>query len=126
MLGKIHHAAIIVSNYEKSKEFYTKVLELEIINEIYRAERQSYKLDLAIGNAQIELFSFPEPPERPDKPEAIGLRHLCFEVSDIERTVNWLMDKGVEVEPIRVDPITDKRFTFFRDPDELPLELYEK
>ncbi|GEQ32810.1 VOC family protein [Marinilactibacillus psychrotolerans] len=126
MLGKIHHAAIIVSNYEKSKEFYTKVLELEIINEIYRAERQSYKLDLAIGNAQIELFSFPEPPERPDKPEARGLRHLCFEVSDIESTVNWLMDKGVEVEPIRVDPITDKRFTFFRDPDELPLELYEK
>ncbi|WP_225743407.1 VOC family protein [Marinilactibacillus sp. Marseille-P9653] len=126
MLERIHHTAIIASNYEESKKFYTEVLELEIIHELYREERDSYKLDLAIGDAQIELFSFPTPPKRPSTPEAQGLRHLCFEVNDIENAVRWLEHKGVEVEPIRVDPVTDKRFTFFKDPDQLPLELYEK
>ncbi|MFC6464286.1 VOC family protein [Marinilactibacillus sp. GCM10026970] len=126
MLERIHHTAIIASNYEESKKFYTEILELEIINEVYREERHSYKLDLTIGDAQIELFSFPDPPKRPSTPEAQGLRHLCFEVKDIEKAVNWLENKGVEVEPIRVDPITNKRFTFFKDPDHLPLELYER
>lgn len=126
MLERIHHTAIIASNYEESKKFYTEVLELEIIHELYREERDSYKLDLAIGDAQIELFSFPNPPKRPSTPEAQGLRHLCFEVKDIEKAVNWLENKGVEVEPIRVDPVTNKRFTFFKDPDQLPLELYER
>ncbi|MEC6748494.1 VOC family protein [Marinilactibacillus sp. XAAS-LB27] len=126
MLERIHHTAIIASNYEESKKFYTEVLELEIIHELYREERDSYKLDLAIGDAQIELFSFPDPPKRPSTPEAQGLRHLCFEVEDIEKAVNWLENKGVEVEPIRVDPVTNKRFTFFKDPDQLPLELYER
>lgn len=126
MLERIHHTAIIASNYEESKKFYTEVLELEIIHELYREERDSYKLDLAIGDAQIELFSFPDPPKRPSTPEAQGLRHLCFEVEDIEKAVNWLEIKGVEVEPIRVDPVTNKRFTFFKDPDQLPLELYER
>ncbi|API88860.1 hypothetical protein BKP56_05985 [Marinilactibacillus sp. 15R] len=126
MLKRIHHTAIIASDYEKSKEFYTEILELKVINETYREERKSYKLDLAIGSAQIELFSFPDPPKRPSMPEARGLRHLCFEVNDIEKAVSWLGKKGVEVEPIRVDPITDKRFTFFKDPDDLPLELYER
>lgn len=126
MLERIHHTAIIASNYEESKKFYTEVLELEIIHELYREERDSYKLDLAIGDAQIELFSFPNPPKRPSTPEAQGLRHLCFEVEDIEKTVNWLENKGVEVEPIRVDPVTNKQFTFFKDPDQLPLELYER
>lgn len=126
MLERIHHTAIIASEYEKSKKFYTEILELKVINETYRAERKSYKLDLAIGDAQIELFSFPHPPERPSTPEARGLRHLCFEVNDVERSVKWLESKGVEVEPIRIDPITQKRFTFFKDPDDLPLELYEK
>ena len=126
MLERIHHTAIIASNYEESKKFYTEVLELEIIHELYREERDSYKLDLAIGDAQIELFSFPDPPKRPSTPEAQGLRHLCFEVEDIEKAVNWLEIKGVEIEPIRVDPVTNKRFTFFKDPDQLPLELYER
>lgn len=126
MLERIHHTAIIAFDYEKSKKFYTEILELKIINETYRAERESYKLDLAIGDAQIELFSFPNPPERPSTPEARGLRHLCFEVTDVERSVKWLENKGIEVEPIRIDPITQKRFTFFKDPDDLPLELYEK
>lgn len=126
MLERIHHTAIIASDYKKSKKFYTEILELKVINETYRAERESYKLDLAVGDAQIELFSFPNPPERPSTPEARGLRHLCFEVSDVNRSVKWLENKGIEVEPVRIDPITQKRFTFFKDPDDLPLELYEK
>ncbi|WP_208560940.1 VOC family protein [Marinilactibacillus kalidii] len=126
MLERIHHTAIIASNYEESKKFYTETLELPIVNELYREERDSYKLDLAIGDAQIELFSFPDPPERPSTPEAQGLRHLCFEINDIDHVVKWLENKSVIVEPIRIDPVTGKRFTFFKDPDGLPLELYEK
>lgn len=124
-LNKIHHAAIIASDYQKSKEFYTNLLGLEIIRENYRTERDSYKLDLKIGTSEIELFSFLNPPARPSNPEASGLRHLCFEVDNIKETVEELELKGIAVEPIRVDEYTGKQFTFFKDPDNLPLELYE-
>tara|TARA_B100001059_G_scaffold226518_1_gene254975 strand:- start:651 stop:1034 length:384 start_codon:yes stop_codon:yes gene_type:complete len=126
MLKGIHHAAIICSNYELSKRFYTEVLQLEVIAENYREARQSYKLDLALPNgAQIELFSFPDAPERPSFPEAQGLRHLAFCVKDIQQVKSYLEGHGIDVEPIRVDEFTGKPFTFFVDPDGLPLELYE-
>lgn len=126
-LNKIHHIAIICSDYKKSKEFYTEVLGLTPKNEVYRKERESYKLDLEVnGHYQIELFSFPTPPKRPSFPEATGLRHLAFEVNNIEDAVDELKEKGINVEQIRVDEITTKKFTFFSDPDGLPIELYEK
>ena len=122
----IHHVAIICSDYDRSKKFYVEVLGFPIIQETFRAERNSYKLDLRVAeNAQVELFSFPNPPERPSKPEACGLRHIAFKVDDVEETVFYLKSKGVEVENIRVDEITNKKFTFFKDPDNLPLEIYE-
>jgi glyoxylase I family protein len=125
-LQRIHHIAIICSNYKVSKHFYVNILGLTIVNEVYRAERESYKLDLAVNDEyQIELFSFPDSPKRPSFPEAVGLRHLAFQVDNVERAVEELQQKGVEVEPIRIDPITEKKFTFFQDPDGLPLELYE-
>ena len=124
-LEKIHHVAIIASDYEKSKHFYTEILELPIIRENYRADRDSYKLDLQVGTSEIELFSFPHPPERPNTPEAVGLRHLCFYTEDVEAVVRKLEAKGVECEPIRMDDYTNKKFTFFKDPDGLPLELHE-
>ncbi|PFG04644.1 VOC family protein [Bacillus sp. es.034] len=123
---KIHHIAIICSDYTKSKDFYVNKLGLDIKQEIYREERDSYKLDLALnGEYIIELFSFPEAPARPSYPEARGLRHLAFEVEDIEGAVEALNQKGIKAEEIRIDPYTDKKFTFFEDPDGLPLELYE-
>ncbi|MFJ7755114.1 SMU1112c/YaeR family gloxylase I-like metalloprotein [Peribacillus muralis] len=126
-VNKIHHVAIICSDYEKSKKFYVNTLGCEIINETYRAERKSYKLDLLVGGAyQLELFSFPENPLRQSYPEARGLRHLAFEVDDIDQAIEELSNDNIFVEPIRVDEITGKRFTFFCDPDDLPLELYEK
>ncbi|MCW4445874.1 VOC family protein [Vibrio splendidus] len=126
MLKGIHHAAIICSDYEVSKRFYTEVLKLEVIAENYREARQSYKLDLALPNgAQIELFSFPDAPERPSFPEARGLRHLAFCVDDVQHAKSYLEEQGIEVEPIRVDEFTGKSFTFFADPDGLPLELYQ-
>lgn len=124
-LQKIHHVAIIASDYEKSKEFYVDILGLKVIREVYREERESYKLDLQIGDSQIELFSFKNPPKRPSYPEACGLRHLAFEVLDIEKEVEELKRNGIEVEPIRIDEFTKRKFTFFSDPDELPIELYE-
>ena len=125
-LSRLHHIAIICSDYEKSKHFYTAVLGLEVIQEVYRKERQSYKLDLALnGQYIIELFSFPEPPHRPSRPEARGLRHLAFAVADLEAAVEELKRQGILPEPIRVDEHTGRRFTFFADPDDLPLELYE-
>ncbi len=125
-LNRIHHLAIIVSDYEKSKDFYTKILGLKPVREVYRNERGSYKLDLEVnGEYQIELFSFPNPPERPSYPEAAGLRHLAFEVDDIESAANAIAQQGIKVEPIRIDPFTDKKFTFFADPDGLPIELYQ-
>ncbi len=125
LLKAIHHVAIICADYERSKQFYTETLGLTIVQETYRAERQSYKLDLAVnGHYQIELFSFPNPPARPSKPEALGLRHLAFAVTDIDAAIADLNSKGVETEPVRIDELTGKRFTFFADPDGLPLELY--
>ena len=125
-LNKIHHIAVICSDYEKSKNFYVRVLGLTPVNEVYREERDSYKLDLEVnGQYQIELFSFPSPPERPSYPEAAGLRHLAFEVDDIEEAVQHMTDHQVNVEDVRVDPVTNKKFTFFADPDGLPIELYE-
>ena len=121
----IHHVAIIASDYEVSKRFYTELLGLEIVRENYRAERDSYKLDLKIGDSEIELFSFPNPPKRSSGPEATGLRHLCFYVENIEEAVAELNQKGIETEAIRVDEFTGGKFTFFRDPDGLPLELHE-
>ncbi|MGV6944642.1 SMU1112c/YaeR family gloxylase I-like metalloprotein [Sphingobacterium kyonggiense] len=125
-LQKIQHIAIICSDYAVSKQFYTEILGLEIIREVYRSERNSYKLDLALdGNYIIELFSFPEPAERPSYPEATGLRHLAFQVEDLEEEIEKLLSHKISVEEIRIDPHTGKRFTFFQDPDGLPLELYE-
>lgn len=126
MIIGFHHIAIIVSNYEKSKIFYTEILGAKIINETYRKERDSYKLDLKFSDgSQIELFSFPNPPERLTFPESCGLRHLAFKVNNITNTVNYLQSKGVLCEPIRIDQTTGKKFTFFKDPDNLPLECYE-
>jgi glyoxylase I family protein len=126
-LNAVHHVAIICSNYELSKQFYVEKLGLMVLNEVYRAERQSYKLDLAVnGLYQIELFSFPNPPQRPSRPEAVGLRHLAFAVMNLDEAVAYLTTVDIETEPIRVDEITGRRFTFFADPDGLPLELYEQ
>ncbi len=125
-LNRIHHIAIICSDYAVSKSFYTNVLKLQIIREVYRAERDSYKLDLSVnGIYQIELFSFPKPPARPTRPEALGLRHLAFEVDDLHASVEHLLKQGLITEEIRVDEYTGKRFVFFSDPDGLPIELYE-
>ncbi|MBN8821385.1 MULTISPECIES: VOC family protein [unclassified Spirosoma] len=125
-LSAVHHIAIICSDYERSKQFYTEILGFTILGEYYRAERQSYKLDLALnGSYLIELFSFPEPPKRPSRPEAAGLRHLAFAVADLDDAIQHLNEQGVATEPIRVDEHTGCRFTFFADPDALPLELYE-
>ncbi|MBO0593418.1 VOC family protein [Cellulophaga sp. E16_2] len=126
MFKGIHHIAIICSDYQKSKHFYSEILGLQILQEVYREERDSYKLDLAInGNYCVELFSFPKAPSRPSYPEASGLRHLAFEVDDIEGTVKELNIKGVPTEAIKIDEHTGKKFTFFADPDNLPLELYQ-
>lgn len=126
ILKKIHHVAVICSNYEKSKDFYINLLGLEPISEVYREDRQSYKLDLAVGeHCQIELFSFPDAPERISYPEAAGLRHLAFTVENLHTAVGHLLANEIEVEPIRIDHLTQKKFTFFSDPDGLPIELYE-
>jgi glyoxylase I family protein len=125
-IAGFHHVAVICRDYARSKDFYTRVLGLAVIAENFRAERGSWKLDLAVpGGGQVELFSFPEVPERPSRPEAAGLRHLAFAVADVEAEAAALERKGVTVEPVRVDPYTGNRFTFFKDPDGLPLELYE-
>lgn len=125
-LLRTHHVAVICSDYAVSRRFYTEVLGLEIVAEAYRAARDSHKLDLRLPDGtQIELFSFPNPPKRTSRPEACGLRHLAFEVADMDAAVAELESKGVVVEPVRIDEHTGKRFTFFADPDGLPLELYE-
>jgi glyoxylase I family protein len=126
-INRVHHIAIICADYELSKHFYTQILGFKIIQENYRAGRKSYKLDLEVGNLyQIELFSFPEPTKRPSRPEAAGLRHLAFEVDNIDEAIAAITADGVVVEPIRIDEFTGKRFTFFADPDGLPIEFYEK
>jgi glyoxylase I family protein len=126
MIRALHHVAIICSDYERSKRFYTAVLGLEVIREVHRPERRSYKLDLRGPGFQLELFSFPTPPARPTNPEARGLRHLAFSVRDLDAAIAHLARHGVGAEPIRTDEHTGRRFTFFRDPDDLPLELYEE
>lgn len=121
-----HHIAIICSDYERSKQFYVNILGFPIIQETFRESRNSYKLDLRVGDRdQIELFSFPDPPSRPSHPEACGLRHLAFAVEDIDGMVQMLESQGIAVEPIRRDELTGKQFTFFNDPDGLPLEIYQ-
>lgn len=125
-IENIHHVAILTDNYEVSKRFYTEVLGFEIIAEVYRAERQSYKLDLSVnGVYQIELFSFPEYRERASFPEAKGMRHLAFAVADVEAAYLYLKEKSVDVQEVRVDEFTGKKFLFFNDPNSQPLELYE-
>lgn len=125
-LSGVHHIAIICSDYERSKRFYTDILGLKIIREVFRKERNSYKLDLALNeNYIIELFSFPNPPKRPSRPEAVGLRHLAFATPNLEACITELSKNQIESEPIRVDEHTGKRFTFIADPDDLPIEFYE-
>jgi glyoxylase I family protein len=126
MLQSIHHIALICSDYARSKHFYTQVLGLEVVQEVYRSERNSYKLDLALhGQYVLELFSFPNPPVRHTQPEACGLRHLAFAVEELDGVVHQLQQHGISTEPVRVDAYTGKRFTFLQDPDGLPIELYE-
>ena len=124
-LQKIHHVAIIASDYQKSREFYVETLGFDVIRENYRPARNDYKLDLKLGDCELELFGIKGSPNRLSYPEACGLRHLAFQVDDIEETVRELESKGVPCEPIRVDEFTGKRMTFFFDPDKLPLELHE-
>ena len=126
LLNGIHHAAIICSDYERSKYFYSIILGLEIVAENYREGRDSYKLDLRLPNgSQLELFSFPDSPKRLSYPEALGLRHLAFSVTSINESIEKLNQAGIVTEPVRVDEFTGQKFTFFNDPDDLPLELYE-
>jgi len=126
MLEGIHHTAILCSDYQRSKTFYAEILGLEIVAENYRADRNSWKLDLALPDGcQIELFSFPDRPPRPIYTEALGLRHLAFRVNDLGKAIDLLLSCGVQAEPVRIDKYTGKRFTFFSDPDKLPLEIYE-
>ncbi|ENY6167272.1 VOC family protein [Vibrio fluvialis] len=126
MLKRIHHTAVICSDYARSKAFYTEVLGLEIVAENYRSARDSYKLDLALPDgSQIELFSFPDAPARPSYPEAQGLRHLAFAVDDVAKVKQQLEHQGISVEPVRIDEYTGRAYTFFQDPDGLPLELYQ-
>ncbi len=126
-INRVHHIAIICSDYERSKAFYLDVLGFKVLKETYRQERNSYKLDLALhGSYVLELFSFPNPPQRLSRPEATGLRHLAFEVDHVEQTVDILKKMNIVAEPVRVDEITGKKFTFISDPDRLPIEFYEK
>lgn len=124
-LKKIHHVAVIASDYRRSREFYVEKLGFEVIRENYRESRGDYKLDLKLDGCELELFCVGGAPERPSYPEACGLRHLAFQVEDIEETIRELKEKGIETEPVRVDEFTGKRMTFFKDPDDLPLELHE-
>jgi glyoxylase I family protein len=125
-IQSLHHIAIICADYEKSKRFYTEILGFQIKNEVYREERQSFKLDLSLnGHYLIELFSFPDPPKRLSRPESTGLRHIAFGVNNIEEACLFLKDNQIETEDIRIDEYTGRKFTFFSDPDNLPVELYE-
>ena len=125
MLNKVHHIAIIVSNYEVSKNFYVNKLEFPIIHEVVRKDKNDVILIVQVGTTQLEIFGMSHPPKRINNPEACGLRHLAFYVDNIEKTVEWLETKGIQTEDIRIDPITNKKFTFFRDPDNLPIEIHE-
>ena len=125
-IQSLHHITIICADYEKSKRFYTEILGFQIKNEVYREERQSFKLDLSLsGHYLIELFSFPDPPKRLSRPESTGLRHIAFGVNNIEEACLFLKDNQIESEDIRIDEHTGRKFTFFADPDDLPIEFYE-
>lgn len=124
-LNTIHHVAIIGSNYEKSRHFYVDLLGFQVIRENYRAERDDYKIDLQLGDCELELFIIKDCPKRPSYPEAYGLRHLAFKVESVEETVKELHARGIQTEPIRTDTFTEKKMTFFQDPDGLPLEIHE-
>ena len=124
-LTQIHHVAIIASDYERSRAFYVDKLGFEVIREVYREERSDHILNLRVGDMELEVFGMPDPPKRVSNPEACGLRHLAFRVADMDEAVAWLNGLGIETEPVRWDPYTNKRMTFFRDPDNLPLELHE-
>ena len=125
-IQSLHHIAIICSDYEKSKRFYTEILGFQVKNEVYREERKSFKLDLSLnGQYLIELFSFPNPPNRLSRPESTGLRHIAFGVNNIEASCLFLKDNQIDTEDIRIDEYTGRKFTFFSDPDNLPIELYE-
>lgn len=125
LLNKIHHIAIIGSDYKKSKNFYVDLLGFTVIRENYREDRDDYKIDLACGDLEIELFIIKDSPTRPSYPEACGLRHLAFAVEDVDATVQWLQTKGIQSEPVRMDTFTDRKMTFFNDPDGLPIEIHE-
>lgn len=125
MFDTIHHIAIIGSDYEKLKHFYVDLLGFEIIRENYRKERDDYKIDLACGEQEIELFIIKDAPARVNYPEALGLRHLAFKVKSVDDTVKELNAKGIATEPVRLDDYTGKKMTFFHDPDNLPLEIHE-
>ena len=124
-LSAVHHVSIIVSDYTRSRHFYVDLLELPVVREHYQPARGSYKLDLRAGNIELEIFCFADAPARPDHPEALGLRHLAFAVPNLDHAISWLEKKGIETEPVRSDPYSGGRFTFFKDPDGLPLELHE-
>lgn len=124
-LEKVHHIAIIGKDYEASRHFYVDLLGFQVIRENYRPDRDDYKIDLACGEMEIELFILKNAPARASYPENCGLRHLAFAVEDVERTVQWLKEKGIETEPVRTDTFTGKKMTFFHDPDGLPLEIHE-
>lgn len=125
MLKRIHHVAIIVSDYPKSRAFYVDKLGFEVVRENYRPARRDYKLDLRLGDAELEIFGIPQSPERPSYPKARGLRHLAFQVDDVDSAVEWLKARDIECEDVRLDEFTGKRMTFFKDPDGLPLEIHE-
>jgi glyoxylase I family protein len=126
-INQIHHIAIICSDIDKSKKFYNEILGFKVKSEVFREAKNSFKVDLTLNdNYLIELFSFPNPPKRKSMPEAVGLRHLAFEVDNILEAVSFLQSKLIEVEAIRIDEFTNKQFTFFLDPDFLPIEIYEK
>ena len=124
-LNQIHHVAILASDYEKTKEFYVEKLGFQVIRDVYREDRDDYKIDLQLGDCELEVFVVKNAPARPNYPEALGLRHLAFKVADIEEAVAWLNARGIETEPVRFDIYTQNRMTFFKDPDGLPLEIHE-
>lgn len=125
LFNKIHHVAIITSDYDQTMEFYVDRLGLTLKNEVFRPEKDDWKIDLTVGDLELEIFVKPSAPKRESNPEALGLRHLAFQVDDIMQVVAELNQRGIETEPVRVDPITNKRMTFFRDPDDLPIEIHE-
>ena len=124
-LKQIHHVAILASDYKKTREFYVEKLGFEVIRDVYREDRDDYKIDLQLGDCELEVFVVKNAPQRPNYPEALGLRHLAFKVEDIHEAVAWLKEKGIECEPVRFDPYTQNHMTFFKDPDGLPLEIHE-